>query len=141
MDIYIGYTFYTLYFRMSVITPTETEQSPVVVVFHSFISDCTPSSADEIQFTTHSTILLLCIRGINYPKPTDIISHLLKLVLSRSLGILLSLIAICINWKQVVPQEKCHCFAVLLVFSIQSPSFLNVFKYIFKNKCDQCKKT
>lgn len=47
---------------MSAITVMETEQSPVITVFHSFVSDCTPTSADEIQPTTCSTILLLCIR-------------------------------------------------------------------------------
>lgn len=62
MDIYFGYNFYTLYFMMSAISATETEESPVVVVFLSFVSDCTPTSADEIQPTTHSTTPLLSIR-------------------------------------------------------------------------------
>lgn len=58
----LEYTFYTLYFMMPDITATETEQSPVTVLLHSFISDYTPTSADEIQPTRQSTILLLCIK-------------------------------------------------------------------------------
>lgn len=58
----LEYTFYTLYFMMPDIRATETEQSPVTVLLHSFISDYTPTFADEIQPARQSTILLLCIK-------------------------------------------------------------------------------
>lgn len=55
MDIHFGFTF-TLYLTTFAITVMETKTSLVIILFHSFISDCTftPTFADEILSATCS---------------------------------------------------------------------------------------